>query len=179
MRIIETKLAGVLILEPQVFGDDRGFFLESYNRRRYAQIPGLDVDFVQDNHSHSKQNVLRGLHLQRRNPQGKLVRVVSGRVWDVAVDIDPASPTFRQWEGVELTRENHRQLYVPPGYAHGFCVLSESADVEYKCTQFYAPEDEVGLRWNDPELAIRWPVNEPVLSTRDAANGSLRDYLGT
>jgi dTDP-4-dehydrorhamnose 3,5-epimerase len=179
LRIIETKLAGVLIVEPQVFNDDRGFFLESYNRRRYSQIPGLDVEFVQDNHSHSKKNVLRGLHLQRRHPQGKLVRVVAGHVWDVAVDVNPASPTFRQWEGVDLTDTNHRQLYIPPGYAHGFCVVSDTADVEYKCTQFYVPDDEVGLLWDDPQLDIRWPVDTPVLSKRDAANSSLRDFLGT
>jgi dTDP-4-dehydrorhamnose 3,5-epimerase len=176
MKIIETKLAGVLILEPQVFGDDRGFFLESYNRRRYSQM-GLDVEFVQDNHSRSKKNVLRGLHLQKHNPQGKLVRVATGHVWDVAVDVDPTSPTFRQWEGVDLTEDNHRQLYIPPGYAHGFCVLSATADFEYKCTQFYTPDDEVGLRWDDPELGIRWPVSAPVLSTRDAANSSLREFL--
>ena len=179
MRIIETKLAGVLILEPQVFSDDRGFFLESYNRQRYSRVPGLNVEFVQDNHSRSKKNVLRGLHLQRHYPQGKLVRVVAGHIWDVAVDVDPASPTFQQWEGVDLTEANHRQLYIPPGYAHGFCVVSDTADVEYKCTQFYVPDDEVGLLWNDPQLDIRWPVDAPVLSKRDAANSPLRDYLGT
>lgn len=177
MKIIETRLPGVLILEPDVFGDDRGFFLESYNRKRYSQIPGLDVEFVQDNHSRSTQNVLRGLHLQKRQPQGKLVRAVTGHVWDVAVDVDPESPTFRQWEGVDLTEANHRQFYIPPGYAHGFCVLSPSADFEYKCTEFYAPDDEVGLRWDDPELSVRWPISAPVLSKRDSANASLREFL--
>ena len=122
-------------------------------------------------------DVLRGLHLQRRNPQGKLVRVVTGHVWDVAVDVNPRSPTFRQWVAVELTEANHLQFYIPPGYAHGFCVLSDRADFEYKCTEFYHPEDEVGLIWNDPELAIDWPLENPIVSARDAANGSLRSLL--
>lgn len=178
MKVTQTKLSGVLILEPQVFRDERGFFVESYNRKRYAEIPGLDVEFVQDNHSHSKKNVLRGLHLQRMHPQGKLVRVVTGHVWDVAVDVDPNSPTFRQWVGVHLTDANNLQFYIPPGYAHGFCVLSDAADFEYKCTDFYHPGDEVGLLWNDQELAIEWPVLEPVLSSRDAANATLRRFLG-
>ena len=147
------------------------------DRKRYAEIPGLDVDFVQDNHSHSKRGVLRGLHLQQRHPQGRLVRVVSGRVWDVAVDVNPKSPTFREWVGVELTAANHLQFYVPPGFAHGFCVLSDSADFEYKCTEFYHPDDEVGLLWNDPELAIGWPLDAPVLSARDASNRTLRSFL--
>jgi dTDP-4-dehydrorhamnose 3,5-epimerase len=177
MKIVETKLAGVLILEPRVFRDERGFFLETYNRKRYADIPGLDVEFVQDNYSRSHRNVLRGLHLQRRHPQGKLVRVVAGHVWDVAVDVDHRSPTFRQWVGVDLTSENNLQFYIPPGYAHGFCVMSDSADFEYKCTDFYRPEDEVGLLWNDPSLNIRWPVSKPVLSSRDASNRSLDSFL--
>jgi dTDP-4-dehydrorhamnose 3,5-epimerase len=178
MNVTTTKLPGVLILEPRVFGDERGFFLESYNRRRYSEIPGLDVEFVQDNHSRSRRNVLRGLHFQKRYPQGKLVRVVTGHVWDVAVDVDPGSPTFRQWVGVDLTQENHLQFYIPPGYAHGFCVLSEVADFEYKCTEFYSPTDEVGLLWSDHELDIRWPVRDPLISQRDAGNALLRDYLG-
>jgi dTDP-4-dehydrorhamnose 3,5-epimerase len=178
MKVTQTKLPGVLILEPQVFSDDRGFFLESYNRRRYAEVAGLDVEFVQDNHSHSKRDVLRGLHLQRRKPQGKLVRVVTGHVWDVAVDVNPASATFRQWVGVDLTADNHVQFYIPPGYAHGFCVMSEAADFEYKCTEFYQPSDEVGILWNDPSLAIEWPVKSPVVSARDANNPPLHDALG-
>jgi len=178
VKVTETKLAGVLILEPLVYRDERGYFLESYNRQKYSRIPGLDLEFVQDNHSRSRKHVLRGLHLQRRYPQGKLVRVVTGHVWDVAVDVDPRSPTFREWVGVDLTDENNLQFFVPPGYAHGFCVLSDVADFEYKCTQFYHPDDEVGLLWNDPELAIRWPVTHPVLSGRDAANASLRTFLG-
>jgi dTDP-4-dehydrorhamnose 3,5-epimerase len=168
-----------LIIEPDVYSDDRGFFMEIHHRQRYAQLPGLDVDFVQDNHSHSVRDVLRGLHLQRTKPQGKLVRVVTGRIWDVAVDVDPASPTFRRWVGVELTGENRLQLYVPPGYAHGFCVLSEAADVEYKCTRYYDRDDEAGILWNDAELAIEWPVGAPRLSERDRTNPPLVDYLRT
>ena len=179
MKVTKTKLAGVLILEPQVYRDERGYFLESYNQKRYASIPGLDVPFVQDNHSRSRKHVLRGLHLQRQHPQGKLVRVVTGHVWDVAVDVDPGSPTFRQWVGVDLTDENNLQFYIPPGYAHGFCVLSDVADFEYKCTEFYHPADEVGLLWNDPDLKIDWPIAQPVLSGRDAANSSLRTFLGS
>ena len=178
MKVLPTALEGVLIIEPDVFSDERGFFLETYQRHRYSQIPGLDVEFVQDNHSYSKKRVLRGLHMQRRHPQGKLVRAVTGHVWDVAVDVDPASPTFRRWVGVDLTGFNHLQLYIPPGYAHGFCVVSDTANVEYKCTQIYQPEDELGVAWNDPELDIRWPVDEPVLSARDMSNPSLREILG-
>ncbi len=177
MRCLETKLAGVLILEPDVHRDARGFFLEHYNLVRYAGLPGLDVAFVQDNHSQSGRGVLRGLHLQREHPQGKLVTAVRGAIWDVAVDIDPASSTFRGWVGVELTQDNHRQLYIPPGYAHGFCVLSERADVFYKCTDFHHPDDEYGILWNDAELAIAWPVADPVLSEKDAANPGLERYL--
>ena len=179
MQCQETKLAGVLILEPDVYEDGRGFFLERYNYARYAGLPGLDVPFVQDNHSRSKQGVLRGLHLQRRHPQGKLVSVTRGAVWDVAVDIDPASPTFREWVGVELSEDNHRQLYVPPGYAHGFCVLTELADVLYKCTAFRHADDEYGILWNDADLDIAWPVQYPVLSEKDAANPLLAQYLTT
>ena len=177
MQYRETKLPGVLILAPDVHGDARGFFLERYHRGKYASLPGLDREFVQDNHSQSQHGVLRGLHLQRRHPQGKLVGVVSGSVWDVAVDINPVSPTFRQWVGVELSAENHRQLYIPPGYAHGFCALSERADLLYKCTEFHHGDDEYGIAWNDPELAIDWPVDDPILSDKDAANPTLREYL--
>jgi len=176
MKITETHLDGVLLLEPRVFPDQRGFFLETYQSRRYEKA-GIGVSFVQDNHSRSTMGVLRGLHLQVQYPQGKLVYAVRGRIWDVAVDVDPASPTFRQWFGAELSDETQRQLYVPPGYAHGFVVLSEVADVVYKCTDYYAPGDEAGLLWNDPELAIDWPQATPVLSERDAANLTLADYL--
>jgi len=174
MKITETKLPGVVIIEPQIYEDERGFFLETYNRKRYSELLGVDVDFVQDNYSHSKCHVLRGLHMQLQRPQGKLVRVIRGHVWDVAVDVDPRSPTFREWVGVDLTRENQKQVYIPPGYAHGFCVLSEEADFEYKCTDFYLAGDEVGIAWNDPDLAIDWPERAPILSDRDAANPTLR-----
>ena len=177
MKVIEVSLAGVLIIEPDVFSDERGLFVESYSRRRYAELPGLDVDFVQDNHSRSRKNVLRGLHMQRRRPQGKLLRVVAGHIWDVAVDVDPRSPTFRQWVGTDLTGDNLLQLYIPPGYAHGFCVLSDSADVEYRCTQFYDARDEVGIAWNDADLAIDWPVSAPYLSDRDRQNPRLAEVL--
>ena len=177
MKVTQTILGGVLIIEPDVFTDERGFFVESYSRRRYAQLPGLDVEFVQDNHSHSLRGVLRGLHLQRRNPQGKLLRVVTGHIWDVAVDVDPQSPTFRRWVGTDLTGDNHLQLYIPPGYAHGFCVLSDFADVEYKCTQFYDSKDEVGIAWDDPDLAIEWPLDTPRPSDRDRHNPRFADFL--
>ena len=177
MKCHTTRLPGVLILEPEVYRDARGLFLERYHRAKYASFPGLDTEFVQDNHSQSRRGVLRGLHLQREHPQGKLVGVVSGRVWDVAVDVDPVSATFRQWVGIELSTDNHRQLYIPPGYAHGFCTLSERADVLYKCTEFRYADDECGILWNDPELAIAWPVTEPILSDKDAANATLKEFL--
>lgn len=173
MKIIETILPGVLIIEPRVFGDHRGFFLETFQAERYREA-GIDLPFVQDNHSRSRRGVLRGLHFQRTHPQGKLVSVSRGAVYDVAVDIDPASPTCGRYVGVELTDENHRQLWVPPGYAHGFCVLSEIADFQYKCTDFYRPDDEGGLAWNDPDVSISWPIDEPQLSAKDQANPTLR-----
>lgn len=175
MNVIATAIAGALIIEPKVFGDARGFFLESWNRRAFAQA-GLDVDFVQDNHSRSRQGVLRGLHYQIRQPQGKLVRVVAGSVYDVAVDLRQSSPTFGQWAGVELSAENRRMFWVPPGCAHGFLVLSESADFLYKATDYYAPEHERAIRWNDPDLAIDWPLaGDPILAAKDAAAPFLRD----
>lgn len=177
MRVTHTPLPGVLVIEPTVFADARGFFLETFHEDRYRREAGIQLSFVQDNHSRSKRGVLRGLHLQRRYPQGKLVRVVSGKVWDVAVDIAPKSPTFRRWYGTELSDENHRQLYIPPGYAHGFVVLSDSADLSYKMTDYYHPEDEVGIHWQDPDLAIDWPVSKPSISERDARNPSLADLL--
>lgn len=169
MKVVSTSLPGVLVIEPMVFGDERGFFLESYHARRYAAhgVPGEGRAFVQDNHSRSGKGVLRGLHYQRTKPQGKLVRVTRGRVFDVAADVNPDSPTFGRWVGVELSDENHRQLWIPPGYAHGFCVLSEVADFEYKCTEFYHPQDEGGIRWDDPKLAIAWPVKAPIVSAKD------------
>ena len=167
MNIIETKLKGVKIIEPRVFPDDRGFFFEGYNAERYEQVTG-GLGFVQDNYSHSSQGTLRGLHFQTRKPQGKLVGVITGSVYDVAADINPDSPTYGEYVGVELSDSNHRQLYVPPGYAHGFCVLSEAANFYYKCTDVYDPGYEGGVIWNDPTLNIAWPVSSPVLSAKDA-----------
>ncbi|BFM13999.1 dTDP-4-dehydrorhamnose 3,5-epimerase [Maricurvus nonylphenolicus] len=166
MNIIETKLPGVVIIEPTVHGDERGFFLESYQKQRYQEA-GLNLEFVQDNHSRSSYGVLRGLHFQKTKPQGKLVRAVKGEVFDVAVDINPDSATYGQYEAVILSESNKRQFYVPPGYAHGFVVLSETADFEYKCTDYYDPTDEGGIIWNDPDIAIDWPVENPTLSAKD------------
>jgi dTDP-4-dehydrorhamnose 3,5-epimerase len=175
MKVQVTQIAGVLIVEPDVFGDDRGFFLESYNERAMREI-GIDAHFVQDNHSRSQRNVLRGLHYQISQPQGKLVRVVRGSVFDVAVDIRRNSPTFRKWVGVELSAENKRMFWLPPGMAHGFVVLSDSADFLYKATDYYAPEFERTILWNDPDLGIEWPlVGEPVLSSKDAAGLPFRE----
>lgn len=179
MKVTETKLPGVLIIEPRVFGDERGFFMETFQQERYREI-GIDQPFVQDNHSRSSRGVLRGLHYQKSHPQGKLVSCSRGAVFDVAVDINPESPTFTQYVGVELNDENHAQLWIPPGYAHGFCVLSDIADFQYKCTDFYHPEDEGGVAWNDPEIGIEWPDMgvPPILSTKDQQNSVLR-HLNT
>jgi dTDP-4-dehydrorhamnose 3,5-epimerase len=174
MKIIETALPGVLIIEPAVFADERGFFLESFHAERYREA-GIDMAFVQDNHSRSRKGVLRGLHFQRRHPQGKLVRASRGSIFDVAADIDLASPTFGQYVGVTLSDENHRQMWIPPGYAHGFCVLSDEADFEYKCTDLYYPKDEGGVLWSDPVLNIQWPLLDPLLSAKDLALPSLAD----
>ena len=178
MKVVPTAIPEVLLLEPKVFGDPRGFFLESYNRREFQRATGIDADFVQDNHSRSAKNVLRGLHYQIRQPQGKLVRVAAGAVFDVAVDIRPGSATYGRWVGVELSADNHRQLWIPPGLAHGFLVLSDSADFLYKTTDYYAPQAEGSLRWDDPDLGIAWPDAgvAPVLSPKDAAAPSLREH---
>jgi len=168
MNVVRTDLEGVLLIEPRVLPDARGFFFESYHADRYAAA-GLPARFVQDNHSCSTPGTLRGLHYQLRHPQGKLVRVLRGSIFDVTVDIRRGSPTFGRWVGVELSAENKRQLYVPPGYAHGFCVPGEASEVEYKCTDFYAPEDEHGVLWNDPAIGIAWPVKTPLLSEKDRA----------
>lgn len=169
MQITRTALPGVLLIEPRVFGDARGFFLESWNRQSFASA-GLDLEFVQDNHSRSAKGVLRGLHYQLQNPQGKLVRVTRGAVFDVAVDIRRSSPHFGRWVGYELSETNHRMLYIPPGFAHGFLVLSDSADFLYKCTSLYDPSSDRSLAWNDPAIAIDWPLDDaPLLSTKDAA----------
>lgn len=167
MRVTTTPLPGVIVIEPDIHGDARGFFVETFQAERYRQQAGIDAAFVQDNHSRSRRGVLRGLHGQRQRPQGKLIRVSRGTVFDVAVDGNPASATFGQWFGVELTDDNHRQLYIPPGYLHGFVVLSEVADFEYKCTDYYDPADEIGLLWNDPDLNIDWPVSQPLVSEKD------------
>ncbi len=169
MKVIRTRIPEVLVLEPQVFGDDRGFFLESYNRLTWAEATGIDLDFVQDNHSRSTRGVLRGLHYQINQPQGKLVRVTAGEVYDVAVDLRRSSPTFGQWVGAHLSETNKQMFWVPPGFAHGFFVLSEQADFLYKATDFYAPEHERTIRWNDPDIGIVWPgIDEPILSPKDA-----------
>ncbi len=178
MEVEATTLPGVVIIRPRVFGDERGFLLETYAKERYDEHPALTQEFVQDNHSRSRRGVLRGLHFQEQEPQGKLVRVSRGRVFDVAVDIDPASPTFRQHVGVILDDESHTQLFIPPGYAHGFCVLSEVADFEYKCTAHYRPDDGRGVLWNDLTLAIDWPIADPIVSAADRRNPTLDDYLG-
>lgn len=167
MRLIPTALDGVLVIEPQVFGDERGFFFESYNKRELATL-GLAVDFVQDNHSRSTKGVLRGLHYQIEHPQGKLVRVIEGEVYDVAVDLRRSSPSFGRWSGLRLSAQNKRMLWIPPGFAHGFCVTSESAEFVYKTTDYRYPEHERCLVWNDPDLAIDWPLDrEPVVSAKD------------
>ncbi len=174
MKVIETKIPGVLIIEPKVFGDSRGFFLESFHADRYAEY-GIESNFVQDNYSRSTKGVLRGLHYQKKYPQGKLVSVTSGIVFDVAVDIRQDSSTFGQWVGIILSADDHKQFYIPPGLAHGFCVLSETADFQYKCTDYYHPEDEASIRWNDPYIAIEWNISEPILSEKDANAPFLKD----
>lgn len=176
MQAVSTVLPGVIILEPQVFGDQRGFFFESFNARRFAEATGLQREFVQDNHSRSAKGVLRGLHYQLQQTQGKLVRVTAGEVYDVAVDLRRSSPTFGRWVGVHLSAENKRQLWVPEGFAHGFVVLSEFAEFLYKTTDYYAPEHERCIRWDDPSLAIDWPLDgAPQLSAKDQAGLSFAD----
>ena len=178
MQVSPTKLPGVLIIEPDVHKDPRGFFLEIYHAERYA-AQGIHGPFVQDNHSRSIRNAVRGLHLQVARPQAKLVRVVAGEVFDVAVDVRVGSPTFGQWVGTRLSAESFRQFYVPVGFAHGFCVLSDVAEIEYKCSDLYTPAAEVGVLWNDPDLNIPWPVREPILSDRDRAHPRLAEITDT
>lgn len=174
MNVIETGIPGLLVLEPKVFGDARGFFMESFNARTFAELTGVKAEFVQDNHSRSGRGVLRGLHYQVQQPQGKLVRVAQGRVFDVAVDLRRSSPTFGKWYGVELSGENHRQFWVPAGFAHGFYVLSDSADFLYKTTDYYAPQHERSLAWNDATVGVQWPLEgEPQLSAKDLAGKPL------
>ena len=175
MKVSHSKLKGCVIIQPRIFGDERGFFLETFQTFRYEQEAGIDLQFVQDNHSRSTRGVLRGLHFQKTKPQGKLVRVVRGEVYDVAVDIRKGSATFGEWEGVILSEENKKQFWVPPGFAHGFVVLSDTADFEYKCTDYYDPSDEGSILWSDPDLDISWPITNPVLSTKDKSAKRLVD----
>ncbi len=178
MQAKQTKIPEVIVFEPKVFGDERGFFFESFNQRVFQQLTGLSVEFVQDNHSRSAKNVLRGLHYQVEQPQGKLVRVVAGSVFDVAVDIRPGSATYGQWVGEVLSGDNKRQLWMPPGFAHGFVVLSDYAEFLYKTTDYYAPQHERCIAWNDPDLAIDWPIEgEPTLSAKDAVGQAFRDAV--
>lgn len=174
MNVIQTKLPGVLILEPKVFGDDRGYFLETWRSTRYEDA-GIAGPFVQDNVAFSRRGILRGLHFQHPKAQGKLVQVLMGEVLDVAVDVRAGSPTFSQWVRERLSEANHRQMYIPPGFAHGYCVLSETALFSYKCTNFYNPQTEIGIIWNDPELNIDWPIDAPIISTKDAGYPRLED----
>lgn len=174
LMFTELELPGVILVEPRVFNDPRGFFLETYHGKKYEQA-GIMDPFVQDNHSHSKRGTLRGLHYQLKSPQGKLIYVVSGSIFDVAVDIRKGSPHFGKWVGVSLSAENRRQLFVPRGFAHGFCVLSDQVDVIYKCTDFYAPDDEYGIFWSDGDLGVDWPIRDPVLSEKDNRNPKLAD----
>lgn len=176
MKIVQTEIPDVLIIEPQVFGDERGFFYESYNEKAFLEKARISQQFVQDNHSRSAQNVLRGLHYQSEQPQGKLVRVVVGVVFDVAVDLRKSSKTFGQWVGIQLSSESKQQFWIPAGFAHGFVVLSDYAEFLYKTTDYYAPQYERCIQWNDPDLAIDWPIQgEPVLSTRDRGGKLLRE----
>jgi dTDP-4-dehydrorhamnose 3,5-epimerase len=182
MKVIPTAIKDVLVLEPRLFGDTRGFFMETFNQRAFSDVIGSEIFFVQDNHSRSAHGVLRGLHYQcPPHAQGKLVRVTQGRVFDVAVDIRKTSPTFKQWFGIELSAENHRQLWIPPGLAHGFLVLSESADFLYKTTNYYAPAAEGSIRWDDPEIKVNWPLEgiQPSLSNKDASAPFLAQIVGT
>lgn len=179
MKVTHTQIPEVVILEPQVFRDERGFFLESYNRQKYREA-GIEQEFVQDNHSRSQRGTIRGLHAQLNRPQGKLIRVSAGEIFDVAVDVRRGSPTFGQWVGAWLTADNFRQMYVPPGFVHGFCVTSDFAEVQYKCTDFYDPTSEISVLWNDKEIGIDWPLDEiaePILSKKDLVAKPLQQLM--
>ncbi|MBL8192025.1 MAG: dTDP-4-dehydrorhamnose 3,5-epimerase [Acidobacteria bacterium] len=179
MKVTHTQIPEVVILEPQVFRDERGFFLESYNRQKYREA-GIELEFVQDNHSRSQRGTIRGLHAQINRPQGKLIRVSAGEIFDVAVDVRRGSPTFGQWVGAWLTADNFRQMYVPPGFVHGFCVTSDFAEVQYKCTDFYDPTSEISVLWNDKEIGIDWPLDEiaePILSKKDLVAKPLQQLM--
>lgn len=177
MHVVETPLPGVLLIEPRVHRDDRGFFVETYHAARYREA-GLPAEFVQDNQSRSVQGTLRGLHWQWRRPQGKLVRAIEGAIFDVAVDVRPESPTFGQWFGTELTADNFRQMFIPVGFGHGFCVLSPFAQIEYKCTDYYDADGESGLAWDDPDVGIAWPITSPLLSPRDRQHPRFLQLFG-
>lgn len=177
MNFIPTELAGVIVVEPDVFRDERGFFLETFSRTKYAR-GGIDCEFLQDNHSRSQRNTIRGLHAQRQHPQGKLVRVLMGSILDVIVDIRRDSPTYLKWISVELSADNFRQIYVPRGFAHGICITSDVADLEYKCTDYYDPKDELRIAWNDPAIGIRWPIENPILSDKDREAPTLAAQQG-
>ena len=175
MEVLQTEIPDVKIINPKVFGDQRGFFLETYEQKRYQEMLNINLTFVQDNHSRSQKNVLRGLHFQKENPQGKLVRVVRGEVFDVAVDIRKDSSTYGKWVGVILSEDNKSQLWIPPGLAHGFLVMSDIADFEYKCTNYYDPNSERCLLWNDPTVNINWPISTPILSEKDKLGKTLQE----
>jgi dTDP-4-dehydrorhamnose 3,5-epimerase len=176
MNFVRTSLTGVIIVEPDLFRDGRGFFLETFRRDKYAR-GGIDREFCQDNQSRSARNTIRGLHAQRQHPQGKLVRAVTGSIFDVVVDIRRGSPSYLKWIAVELSADNFRQIYVPPGFAHGICITSEFADIEYKCTDYYDPADELRIAWNDPSIGINWPVENPILSEKDRRAGTIADEI--
>ena len=175
MKVTESGIKGVYTIEPDVYIDDRGFFMETFHRERYRKLLGINLDFVQDNISRSSKNVLRGMHFQRNYPQGKIVKVSRGEILDVIVDLRKDSPTYGTWESFKLSEQNKLQVWIPPGFAHGFLVMSDSADFEYNCTEYYHPEDERCLLWNDSEVAIDWPINDPILSEKDKKGLSLKD----
>ena len=175
MKVTESGIKGVFIIEPDVYEDDRGFFMETFHNERYRKLLGINLDFVQDNISRSSKNVLRGMHFQRNYPQGKIVKASRGEILDVIVDLRKDSPTYGTWESFKLSEQNKLQVWIPPGFAHGFLVMSDSADFEYKCTEYYHPEDQNCLMWNDPEVAIDWPINNPILSEKDKKGLSLKD----
>jgi len=175
MKVTESGIKGVFIIEPDVYEDDRGFFMETFHNERYRKLLGINLDFVQDNISRSSKNVLRGMHFQKNYPQGKIVKVSRGEILDVIVDLRKDSPTYGTWESFKLSEQNKLQVWIPPGFAHGFLVMSDSADFEYNCTEYYHPEDEHCLLWNDSEVAIDWPINDPILSEKDKKGLSLKD----
>ena len=175
MKVTESGIKGVFIIEPDVYEDDRGFFMETFHNERYRKLLGINLDFVQDNISRSSKNVLRGMHFQKNYPQGKIVKASRGEILDVVVDLRKDSPTYGTWESFKLSEQNKLQVWIPPGFAHGFLVMSDSADFEYNCTEYYHPEDEHCLLWNDSEVAIDWPINDPILSEKDKKGLSLKD----